>query len=186
MKVAVANLKGGTGKTTSSVFIAAGLAKSGSTVLVDTDPQGSAIQWREFAGTLPFSVVRAEDLAGEWDHIVVDTPPYDQEAVRVALSLADVVVVPVSPNLIEMAQLPATRALFEEAREGNPALREVYLLTKVRYTRDRVDVREALEAMGLTVLEAEIPMWVAISRAFGEVPDGQGPYAAVLEELTAV
>lgn len=187
MKVAVANLKGGTGKTTSSVFIAAGLAKLGGTVLVDTDPQGSALQWQEFAGAaLPFLVVRAEDLEGEWDHIVVDTPPYDQQAIRVALSLVDVVVVPVSPNLIEMAQLPATRALFEEARQGNPALREVYLLTKVRYTRDRVDVREALEAMGLTVLEAEIPMWVAISRAFGEAPDEKGPYAAVLEELTAV
>lgn len=116
----------------------------------------------------------------------MDTPPYDQDAVRVALSLADVVVVPVSPNLIEMAQLPATRALFDEARQENPALREVYLLTKVRYTKDRLDVREALQDLGLTVLEAEIPMWVAISRAFGAAPDTEGPYAAVLEELSGV
>jgi len=93
--------------------------------------------------------------------------------------------VPVSPSLIEIAQLPASRALFEEARLENPALKEVYLLTQVRNSRDRVEVREALEGLGLVALDTEIPLRVAISRAFGVAPETDGPYEGVVRELLA-
>ena len=43
MRLAVINLKGGTGKTTSAVYLAAALARRGRTLLVDADPQGSAL-----------------------------------------------------------------------------------------------------------------------------------------------
>ena len=57
MRLALANLKGGTGKTTSGVYLACALSESGSTVLIDTDPQGSAVLWAESATDLPFSTV---------------------------------------------------------------------------------------------------------------------------------
>ena len=45
MRLAITNLKGGTGKTTTAVHLAAGLGRYGRTLLVDADPQGSATEW---------------------------------------------------------------------------------------------------------------------------------------------
>lgn len=49
MKLAVVNLKGGTGKTTTATALAAALNNRGRTLLVDADPQGSALAWSEEA-----------------------------------------------------------------------------------------------------------------------------------------
>ena len=54
MKITVANVKGGVGKTTTAMFLAAGLARHGRTLLVDADPKGSALRWSEQADDLPF------------------------------------------------------------------------------------------------------------------------------------
>jgi chromosome partitioning protein len=48
--IAVVNTKGGTGKTTSAVFLAHGLAEDGKTLLIDADPQGSAMSWSKAVG----------------------------------------------------------------------------------------------------------------------------------------
>ena len=49
MRLTVCNLKGGTGKTMSSVYLAAGLSRRGRTLAVDADPQGSLLSWSEEA-----------------------------------------------------------------------------------------------------------------------------------------
>lgn len=51
MKITIGNIKGGVGKTTSAVYLALGLSRSGRTLLVDADPeQASAFGWWEAAG----------------------------------------------------------------------------------------------------------------------------------------
>jgi cellulose biosynthesis protein BcsQ len=50
MRMALVNQKGGVGKSTSAVYLAAGLARHGRTLLVDADPQQTVLTWSELAG----------------------------------------------------------------------------------------------------------------------------------------
>ena len=111
--VAFANQKGGTGKTTLLMNVAAGLLRSGRRVaVVDADPQGTALRWSQAAPTRPFPVPvspsgRTEDdirraikaARSHTDVVLVDCPPsVEAHESRVVMSLAQLVVVPIAPS----------------------------------------------------------------------------------------
>lgn len=100
-RLAVLNAKGGTGKTTLAVQLAAGLARRAPAALGDLDPQGSAAQWLR-AGPVP---VHAGDAAWHADaaHLVWDCPPsVEHPAAQRALREADAVLVPVLPSPLDL------------------------------------------------------------------------------------
>lgn len=120
--IAVANLKGGCGKTTSAVYLSLAAAREGRSpvTLVDADPQASASEW---LGAAPDPVVevvaaptphRAEVAIGERTGlVVVDTPPGagDERIVRMVLDRADAVVIPTRVGGIEGSRVQATLEL---------------------------------------------------------------------------
>ena len=197
LRVAVCNLKGGTGKTMSSVYLAAGLSRRGRTLGVDADPQGSFLSWSEAAAQagseFGFAVValpvkdlhrRVKHFMGDYDHLVVDTPPGHQAIVRSAVLAADAVVIPVQPSLMDLDRLRPTVELLAEVAELNDV--SVYaLLTRVRRgTRSARETRTVLEEdLGLSVISAEVPLKEAYGMSFGLEPDGLMEYEAVLEEI---
>ena len=198
MKVAVANLKGGTAKTVTSYFLATALAGRGRTLLVDCDPQGSALSWAEAAeaggGTVPFEVVglavkdvhrRVRGLAGDYEHVVLDTtPPGEISIARSAMLAADTVVVAVPPTDIDVDRVMATPELVAEVEPLNEDLTFRVLLTRILgNARDGRDTRAEMGEMGLPVMRTEIPARVGYSRAFGEPVGDLGAYADVADEL---
>lgn len=195
MRVAVVNLKGGTGKTTTAVHIAAALARNGRTLLVDADPQGSTLSWSENAEEFPCPTIglpvrdldrRLRDLATDYEHTVIDTPPADAAIARGALLAADAAVIPIPPSLMDLDRLRPTLELIAAVEPVNPELTFTALLTRVRHaTRSARAARELLVELGVPVLDTEIPLREAFATAFGDNPDGGHEYATVVHELGA-
>ncbi|WP_375705399.1 AAA family ATPase, partial [Bartonella sp. AA86SXKL] len=109
MIIGLLNQKGGVGKTTLSVNLAASFARTGARVLlIDVDPQGSALDWaaaREGASLfpvvgLPRATVHKEitQIGHNYDHIIIDGPPRVTDLARSALMASDFVLIPVQPS----------------------------------------------------------------------------------------
>lgn len=161
--IASANLKGGTGKSTIAVNLACALAVRGHrVVLVDVDPQQTAVDWAS-GGALPLEVVaappidlhqqgrwpkRAVDLARRTDIVVLDLPPLVGRILASGLMIADLVLVPITPSAVDVAPTAEVLRQIRLARESRQGTRPKALLVpnKVdlqgrydRATQDAVD-----------------------------------------------
>lgn len=128
MIVVTAALKGGVGKTTTSVYLAA-LATSNRRVatLVDADPQASAAEWIEHADDERFERVdvieaptdrlltKALDRASPDSVVIVDTPPANERMTSKAISRATAVVVPTRVGGIETSRVEAVLDIVPES-----------------------------------------------------------------------
>jgi chromosome partitioning protein len=124
MIVVVAALKGGVGKTTTAVYLAALAADSRkSATLVDADPQASSADWIETAPDDQLELVtpveaptdrlltRALGRIDGDEVAVVDTPPGNERLLAKAIDLADVVIVPARVGGVENARVEAVVAM---------------------------------------------------------------------------
>ena len=165
--IALVGNKGGAGKTTLSVNIAAGLAQRSSVVVVDADPQGSAAQWNAFTGDSGAnSVVVAKDdlkiqldeLSQEYDYVVVDCPPsvHASQTTRV-LEVCDLALIPVQPSPVDLWATVHTEKAVLQARQTNAGLRAVLVINQLepRTTLSRL-VRDALSEIKLPVAKTAL------------------------------
>lgn len=194
--VVVASVKGGAGKTTTSVLLAEAAADRGRRVLVgDVDPQGSTSEWAALAAAggaaLRSTVVEvpARDLArrlsgpaAKADLVVLDTPNRDLHLLSAALAVGDLVVVPAAPTTMDLPRAWPTLDLVAEANRA-----AVVLLVKVdaRYPNAAVDARAALAEGGAHALSATVPYWHSLAQVKAGRPRGRHlrVFAAVLDEL---
>jgi chromosome partitioning protein len=178
--VAFAGQKGGVGKTTTSVCVAAELQARGASVLVvDADPQLSARTWSEVAteaghpsptcislGANLYEPNQLPRLARDYTHTVIDCPPRHGEIQRAALMVADLCVLPCGPTAVEAWALVETTRLVTEARVVRPTLSVVVLLTKTNpRTSVGRDARSVVTESGLPVLAVELTSRVAYQEA---------------------
>jgi chromosome partitioning protein len=116
VNIAVSNVKGGVGKTTTAVYLAAVAAEQGhDVVLVDADPHASSAIWLEERPLDGVAVVEAPSertltraLRNDDALVVIDTPPGDERLVRAAIDAADSVVIPTRAGGVEFPRVATT------------------------------------------------------------------------------
>lgn len=196
----ILNQKGGVGKTTLAVNLSAALARTGARVLlIDADPQGSALDWaaaREGAPLfavvgLPRASIHKEiaTVGQGYDHIIIDGPPRVTDLARSAIMASDMVLIPVQPSPYDVWAAEEVVKLIEEAKVYKPDLKSAFVVNrKIANTAIGRDVGEALAAYQVAVLSSTVTQRVifaeaaATGQAVYEV-DGAGPATAEMEAL---
>src|SRR4051794_37454792 len=168
MIVGVLNQKGGVGKTTLSVNLAHAFALRGHRVLlVDADPQGSALTWSSVRTEDPlFPVVGMpkptlhKDLpavAADYAHVIIDGAPRVNELARAAIIASDFILIPVQPSPYDVWASDEIVKLIQEARIFKPSLLAAFTINrKIVNTAIGRDVETALAAYDLPILDTAI------------------------------
>lgn len=209
MKLTVGALKGGSGKTTTAMHLAFGLARTGRVLLVDADPQArTADDWRgavaqrhqadpTTAPPWPSSIVvvpwanpddlrdRIADVADDYAHIVVDTGGESDRLLTAALLATDELLMPSAPTPPEVRRLPATIEVAARVDQVRP------IMARVLFTRCRdrsVAYRESVDLLtgyGVPIMDARIRQLDRFALALGTAPEELGDYEEVLTEMLA-
>lgn len=194
--IAVAQQKGGAGKSTLAANLAVALGEDAPVALLDTDPQQSLARWHAIRVAQGHAPLRFETPSG-WrvgtaldgfrrseGFVVLDTPPQvDADAAR-ALRAADLVLVPLQPSLPDLWASEALVALAE--KEKRPWR---YVLNRMPPQSRVADVvLEELARRKAPVLDARLGNRTAFATAFAT---GQGvteaqPRSAAAAEVRAL
>lgn len=179
--VALVSQKGGSGKTTVTMQLAAGLASRGYRIAVcDLDPQESALRWAESApadAPFPGRVLRLDGSVDEMarilrpvaqhvDFILLDCPPsIEHPNTSGALDLCDLVVVPVVPSPTDLWSTRAIEKLILQRMEKRHGLQGVLLPNRVMRTSLAADVLDVMRDFSLPLLGAALSQRSAFAQS---------------------
>lgn len=191
MIIAVTNLKGGVGKTTTAMHLAAVALRHGSAaVVLDADSERSALEWAA-TGELSFKVERANPdgmarqartLEAGGGVVIIDGPPNSRDLLWSAASVADRVLVPISPTGLDVNRLRSTLEVLLDIEASKKEMDTRILFT--RWDGRKVLAREAEELLReFPVMNSRIRALTRYEAAFGGMPDYLEEYEKVYKEL---
>ena len=172
MIISFVNQKGGVGKTTSAINIAASLKRRNYKIgFVDADPQGSATHWHAVEDNNAFEVLHhpepiskseIDELSQNYDYLVIDAPPAFGDITKSILAVTDLSIIPLSPSSLDIWSCRGTLEMVDEAREENPDLDVKLLINrKIPGTRVGREARDSLEVFDMDILGSELCQRVA-------------------------
>lgn len=191
--------KGGAGKSTLACHLAAEFQARGYRVLlVDADPQGSAVTWAEVAAehenAVPDVVAVGDQirqtlpgLAADRDLVLVDTAGRLGKRGMGALMVSDLALVPVQPSPTDFWGLTSTIDIVRTVQEVRPLHAAIAINGKERNSLNK-GVRDGLAESGMQVLKSELGRRVDFAKAMatGQGVTGYAPKTTAALELSAL
>src|SRR3954451_9477028 len=198
--ITVAGMKGGVGKTTTAIQIAGNLAERGRTVLIDGDPNQSALGWSRRGNCLPFDVISLNKAVGQarnYQNIVMDTKARpDLDELRDLAEGCDLLVIPSTPDSLALEGLSLTIDALHKLGARN--FRVLLTIIPPHPSKAGEDARAALRTADVPLFARGIRRTAAFQAAadggllVGQVKSndraisGARDYQAISEELYSV
>ena len=166
MIITFGNTKGGTGKSTLSINLTIRLAKERKVLLVDGDEQRSAMNFTELRKGIDYTCVSLQGsslrtqvnrLKTDFETIVIDVGGRDTGSFRAALTLTDILIIPVQPRTFDVWAIADVAKLVDEAKVINPKLSAYALLNLADVQGKENDAaKEVLREYSMTLIETPI------------------------------
>ncbi len=174
--IAIISQKGGAGKTTLALHLAAAAHDAGRIALIiDTDPQATASQWAAWRQDRPPEVIdsppprlaaKVAQASGQGAQvIVIDTPPHADSAARAAVEVADLVLIPCRPSAFDLAAIQTSAKLVQLLRR--PAF-VVFSAGSPNAPRVYAEAGELVESYGTPACPVLLPDRAAFRHASAE------------------
>ncbi|MGD1856405.1 MAG: AAA family ATPase [Leptolyngbyaceae cyanobacterium] len=166
MIVTVASFKGGVGKTTTAIHLAAFFQGTGKTLLIDADPNCSALGWAS-RGELPFVVVnqwQAETQSDAYAHVIIDTQarPTTEDLAALA-NTCDLLVLPTMPDILSLDALVLTIEYLKSIQTSQYRI----LITSIppKPSRAGDEVKKLLKEANIPTFDTGISRLAAFQKA---------------------
>lgn len=162
--ISILNQKGGVGKTTLAVNLTRFFAKKGNTLLVDSDPQGSARTWHEKTDGEMLNLVALDrptlskdvlKFSNFYDWIIIDGVPQVSNMTIAAIKCSDLVLIPVQPSPYDIwATYDTVRFVKDYQETCNGKLKAAFIISrKIVNTKLGKDITSELEKLELPVFK---------------------------------
>lgn len=161
--ITVTGYKGGVTKSTTAIHLATYLSDHGKVLLVDGDPNRTAIAWSE-RGQLPFDVAderRAMKLISKYDYAVIDTPARpDSSDLKELAEGCDLLILPTLPDVVSLDPMLQTASDLEGAN-----YRTLIAVVPPKPNRDGEQMQSELKAADVPVFNTMIRRSIGFSKA---------------------
>lgn len=182
MIFSVVNTKGGVGKTTVAIHLAAMLAKKGKTLLIDADPQQSAASWavwREDRNLHPSPTTiclngkavfeQGIKMVEDYKNVVIDAGGRDAAGLRSALLISQRAIIPIGASNLDASAMTDLLEIVDLSKDYNPNLDVRVLLSRIDMrTKETNEMVDYIKEQKLNLMKAVICERVAYRRTIGE------------------